>query len=461
MRPPPCSIGRCAMKNLARESSIAPSHIGGRSLALALLVLHFLASSAFSADQENTLHGEMSFWDEVSICVIATALLAAVLIQRTKRRAAEKRFRDVVESSFTGMLLVRRDGRIVLANIQVQRVFGYEKDELLGQPVESLFPERARDLHTADRERIFASPEARPMGTGCDLVGKRKDGSEFPLQIGLSPLRTARGMFILASIIDLTERKRAERNLRSSRRELQRLTRRLLEAQEAERRRIARELHDDLNQSLALLSVEIELLARKPPESADDFLTQMQELNARVKDLSSTVHDLSHQLHPSKLEHLGLVAAVQGLCHELRQSHELEVKFTHYDLPDAFPEDAALCLYRIVQEALRNVIRHGETRHASVELRATRGAILMRIADDGVGFDPAAVMENGGLGLVSMRERLNLIGGRIAIDSRPSHGTRINIRVPLLQSDRATLGFESGADGEKCEAGASFSEDCL
>src|SRR5262249_58467755 len=128
------------------------------------------------------------------------------------------------------------------------------------------------------------------------------------------------------------------------------------------------ELHDDLNQSLSLLSVELDLFGQKPPESAAQFDGRLEALLARVKQLSSTVHDLSHQLHPSKLEQLGLVAAVRGLCRELTRSHGLEAQFTHDSMPDAVPNDTALCLYRIAQEALQNVIKHSGTRHAAVEL---------------------------------------------------------------------------------------------
>jgi signal transduction histidine kinase len=156
-------------------------------------------------------------------------------------------------------------------------------------------------------------------------------------------------------------------------------------------------------------------------------------LSEQVKQVSSAVHDLSHQLHPSKLEQLGLVAAVQGLCRELRQ-HGLEVKFTHSDVAGVIPEATALCLYRIVQEALRNVVKHGGTDQAVVELSGAPDGIRLRVSDDGVGFDPAH--GNGGLGLVSMRERLHLVGGVIVIDSRPHGGTRIDVRVPAPAAGR-------------------------
>ena len=221
------------------------------------------------------------------------------------------------------------------------------------------------------------------------------------------------------------------RSLTASERELRLLTGKLLQAQELERRRIARELHDDLNQSLALLSVELEVLRQAPPESMTHLSGRLQALSSKVKQLSSSVHGLSHQLHPSKLEQLGLVAALGSLCKELSQTQGLPIEFAAEGVPDGLPADAALCLYRIAQEALGNVIKHSGGKGARVELRGTRDSLLLRIADDGVGFDPAAVSGKGRLGLVSMRERIQFIGGTLSIDSRPSGGTRIDAWIPL------------------------------
>jgi PAS domain S-box-containing protein len=241
----------------------------------------------------------------------------------------------------------------------------------------------------------------------------------------------------IGSCIDITEEKRGEEALRNSQRELRVLTGRLLQAQETERSRIARELHDDLGQSLALLSVEMDLLRQKPSESAAQFGGRMQELSARVKQLSSSVHDLSHELHPSKLEQLGLVAAVRALCKELTQAHGVPIDFTARPVPNKIPEETALCLYRIVQEALRNVIKHSGAHQASVQLQQSADTLCLQIADDGTGFDLQRVPCRGGLGLVSMRERLYLVGGQIAIHSQPSGGTRIDVRVPLGSNGQA------------------------
>jgi signal transduction histidine kinase len=245
------------------------------------------------------------------------------------------------------------------------------------------------------------------------------------------------GALLVAGLLaERAKRRRAEDELRASRQEQQRLTGQLIEAQECERRRVARELHDDLSQGLALLAVELVNLARQPSWSASESAVRLEGLSDRVKELSSVVHALSHQLHPSKLEHLGLVAAAQGLCREVSRHHGLDVKLTHSGVPDTIPPATALCLYRVVQEALRNVVRHSGTDHATVELSGTPAGIQLIVSDDGAGFEPAAALCNGGLGLVSMRERLHLVGGELTIDARPAHGTRIDARVPAPLPDR-------------------------
>jgi signal transduction histidine kinase len=156
-------------------------------------------------------------------------------------------------------------------------------------------------------------------------------------------------------------------------------------------------------------------------------------MSDRVKQLSSVVHGLSTVLHPSKLEQLGLVAAVRGLCQELARAHGLAIEFSDRSIPASIPGETALCLYRIAQESLSNVIKHSGARHARVDLSGDEGGVSLRVVDDGAGFDGGAPDRKEGLGLVSMRERLRLVGGTIAIDARPSAGTRIDVYVPVAR----------------------------
>src|SRR3989442_11433372 len=214
---------------------------------------------------------------------------------------------------------------------------------------------------------------------------------------------------------------------------------RLLQAQENESRRIARELHDDLGQGLALLTVKMDLLRHQPPEAAGQLGARIHELLTQVRHLSSSVHNLSHQLHPPKLEQLGLVAAIGGLCRELTHNHGLKIEFTHDQMPAAISPDTAVCLYRIAQEGLRNAIKHSGAQQAEVALRGTADAISLRIIDHGRGFDPRRTQGKRGLGLVSMRERVRHLGGEIAIDSQPSGGTRLHVGVPLTETASETM----------------------
>jgi signal transduction histidine kinase len=235
---------------------------------------------------------------------------------------------------------------------------------------------------------------------------------------------------IVALLAQIAHRRNAEQELRLSQTELRTMTGRLLQAQEGESRRIARELHDDLGQGLALLSVEMDLLRQKPAEAANQLSARMPEMLRQIRQLSSSVHELSHQLHPAKLEQLGLAAAIRGLCHELAHRHGLKIESTDKHPPTISP-DTALCLYRIAQEALANAIKHGGAAHARVELSGDAEMVSLRIADDGAGFDPESIRGKSGLGLVSMRERVFSLGGVVTIDSQPSGGTRVSVRIPV------------------------------
>jgi signal transduction histidine kinase len=248
--------------------------------------------------------------------------------------------------------------------------------------------------------------------------------------ISLCVLQTA---LIIGLLIHRSHRLKSEEHLRTSQRQLQQLSNSLIDAQETERRRIARELHDDFNQTLALLSVELDLLRQQPPPSADELGRRVRVLSDRVRKLSSSMHELSHELHPLKLEQLGLVAAIRSLCQDVSESHGLAIEFALQRIPDSIPGDVALCLYRIVQEALRNVIKHSGAKAAAVRLDASQEELHLTIADSGIGFHPSGRGGHDGLGLISMRERLRLVGGRLSLQSQPSRGTEVHVHVPLRQ----------------------------
>jgi signal transduction histidine kinase len=204
---------------------------------------------------------------------------------------------------------------------------------------------------------------------------------------------------------------------------------RLLQAQEAERGRIARELHDDINQQLALLGIEIQRVLEDLPETAAPIRTRLTEIWGKTHEISQDVERISHQLHSSKLEHLGLVAALKSLLHEFTSKYRVGSQIRFRDIPTQPGSEVSLTLFRVAQEALRNAGKHSEATNIRIELIGETVGLLMRITDDGVGFDASAKL-GCGLGMISMKERLRLVNGGLSIWSRPGLGTQVEARVP-------------------------------
>ena len=229
---------------------------------------------------------------------------------------------------------------------------------------------------------------------------------------------------VLVTREDISRHRQAEEALRT-------LGGRLINAQEEERSRVARELHDDLNQQIALMSIELEQLGRKIPEGRDDLSALVWGLGAKAREISSEVHRLSYQLHPAKLDHLGLAAAIKSLCEELSERREIKIDFRQKGFPAVLSRDITLCVFRITQESLHNVVRHSGAHDAQVLLRRSASSVHLHVSDTGCGFDMQSSRAKSGLGFISMKERLRLVGGRISIRSQPCTGTQIDIVVPI------------------------------
>ena len=213
------------------------------------------------------------------------------------------------------------------------------------------------------------------------------------------------------------------------------LKRRLIEAEERERNRVARELHDDIGQQLVTLSMDIARLREMLPAQSDArALTTT--LRDQVLSMARGIQGISRRLHSPKIDVMGLAGAAGSLCQELAAQHRVEISFSHEGVPSDLPCDVALHLYRVLQEALANAIKHSGARHHIVTLRGTAEGLQLDIDDDGCGFDVAAALERPGLGLVSMRDRLNLVNGAVVIESSAGRGTRIRalVNVPARKS---------------------------
>jgi signal transduction histidine kinase len=255
---------------------------------------------------------------------------------------------------------------------------------------------------------------------------RRHDGEyRWVLAIGV-PRLNLDGSFsgYIGSCVDITDHKLAEEALANK-------GRKLIEAHEEERTWIARELHDDINQQLALLTVQLGKWAQHPPNSSVKVTEHIRHVCKSFSELGSDIQALSHHLHSSKLEYLGIVAAANSYCQELSEQKKVEIDFSHGGIPHSLPKEISLCLFRVLQEALQNAIKHSGEQHFKVKLSGTSTQIQLIVNDLGVGFDPQDAINRRGLGLISMRERLHLVDGELSIQSESGHGTVINACVPL------------------------------
>jgi signal transduction histidine kinase len=248
---------------------------------------------------------------------------------------------------------------------------------------------------------------------------------------------------IISLFVNLRKRKQAEKVLRKSQNDYRDLAGKLLTAQETERGRLARELHDDLSQRLAALAIETGILERESPSISMAAAATVHKIGEELVNLSGSVHDISRRLHPSILEDLGLADAIQSECNSLARREQIEVRFESRDYPPHTPIYISLCLYRVTQESLRNIVKHARATQVHVSLTGGNDMIHLLIKDNGRGFNPIHVPGEPGLGLISMRERVRLIQGKIIIRSQPGQGTVIEIKAPLKE---VTEGLDLGSE---------------
>ena len=380
-----------------------------------------------------------------TVAAALLALIALVLAPIDVRRSAAQRdaalriqresestTRAIFQSAAQGILMVDGSGRIVSANPAMGSLFGYSEEELVGQPIEMLLPEKLRGGHVAHRSSYFAAPQNRPMGVGLDLQARRKDGSEFYAEISLSYVITAHGTLAVAFVSDISKRKTDEQAIRHQREELRTLAARLMTAQDDERRRIARDLHDDLSQKLAYLAMDIGKLANKPtsPDSAAD----LRPLQRRAAEAADTVRRISHQLHPSILDDIGLEAALEQSCEEFQERSGIHTHFSSHNIPESLSRDVAGSLFHIFQECLRNVSKHSQTEEVYVALELVDGNLCLTVRDEGVGLRTAQLKSGKSIGIVGMQERAHLVNGIVSIESEQGEGTQVTVQIPLSRA---------------------------
>jgi PAS domain S-box-containing protein len=343
-------------------------------------------------------------------------------------------FQLLMENALDIVTVIQPDGTILYTNPAITRVLGYDLRERPGKNIyDFVHPEDTPVVKEAI-ERTLKDPET------IDLVEFRyrhKDGSWRHLEaIRKNLIHNPAVAALVINARDITARKeseqvlrRSEAALRESHQQLAALTTRLLKIEEGEHRRLARELHDDLNQQLAIISVEVDLLATNLPDDKEEICERLREVGRQLGRLSDDLHRMAHQLHPSTLEDLGLVSALRSYCAEISKRHGLSISFQPDNVPRQLPSELVLCLYRVAQEALRNVVKHSSAKEALVSLTAADLKIRLLIKDSGAGFQIAK--QKGGLGLLSMEERVRLAGGTLSVTSSPGDGTSVEASIPL------------------------------
>ena len=334
-------------------------------------------------------------------------------------------YRTLFESAPDGILVVDAEGVIRDVNPNALTMFGYERDELLGRKIDVLVPTRVRDLHVTEREAYMADPRTRPMGIGLELRGCRKDGSEFPVEISLSPMHADGARWVISIVRDVTERHR-----------LQAFGAGALRAAEEERQRIARELHDDTAQRLAALMLQLKVAGQF--EDRAERERRLERVREEIAETAEAVRRIARGLRPPALDEIGLVAALDSLVRSLGRTHAIDIELATKRTGARLDADAELALYRIVQEALANAVRHSRASRVVVSLETDDRVVRAGIVDDGCGF--AAGLGYGddghGLGLLGMRERARNAGGMLEIESEPGSGTRVRVELPIRRGPR-------------------------
>ena len=393
-------------------------------------------------------------------------------------RESEAHTRRIVELALDGFIGMDAAGVITEWNVQAEQMFGWSRQEAIGRRLsDTIIPAQHREAHERGLHHFLATGEGPILNRRIEITGCHRDGREIPIELAISPVLGQRGAYTFSAFVrdisvrklaeeqsrmyqeelqrlnealdkrvqirthelaavnkslvaEVAERMQTESSLKNSQEALQKLALQLLRVQEDERRRISRDLHDDINQRLALLAMDIEAVEQQLSFSSGDVGQAVRAIQDRVVELSDVVRHLAYQLHPSILDDLGLPIALQRLVDEFTARSRIQGSFGHMNIPSSIPQEIATCLYRVAQESLSNVARHAAASRVDVELTQSRSGLTVTITDNGVGFDSEQPRYGPrGLGLLGMKERVALVQGDLQILSAVGKGTRVQVVV--------------------------------
>lgn len=369
----------------------------------------------------NSLLAVLAVWVTAALVLHHKRLVASMEQAVGRAARSERQFSAAFEAVPVGLLLLQADGRIALVNSAAARLFAYTRTELPGRPVDVLLPAAA--------PRVRAIVEA-PRNSGGDdagdtLDGLDKQGRALRVDLGLTRVDTPQGEFVLATVVDLADRQLIEQ-VQGARA----LTRRVIEVEESQRKRMAREIHDALGQPLTALKLDLGWMARRLAGVRPDLQARALEMEGLAASTIDEVRRLSAELRPAILDEQGLPAAVRWQVEDFEKRAQVRCTLNLHDDVD-WDADACTVAYRVLQESLTNVARHAGASRVGVSLsRDADGQGVLEISDDGCGFDAKAAHRAGALGLIGMQERASLQGGSLQVQRRPGAGSTVRLRMP-------------------------------
>ena len=402
--------------------------IAGATLSVFLIatIATIMTALGFGPFAANTAFTNAVLLDVLFTLLAVSGLTLASVISERERAETERerliraqvevearlRHAAVVESSDDAIVSEDLDGMVLSWNQAASRMFGFAEAAAIGRPISQLLPPELLSDEVTVLQKLCAGDRLVHL----ERTRTSASGEKIHLSSTISPLRDSAGRLIgtVRSVRDISERKRAEDALARAKRKLVRV-------QEQERARIARELHDDIGQRLALLTVGLTGVSK--------------ELQTQASQIAADLQSLSHELHPSKIEVVGAVPGMRVFCSEFAAQHQFDVDFEASDITRLLSSNISLSLFRILQEALHNTAKHSGVRQCCVRLWEAHGWVHLVVSDGGKGFDPAATKENRGIGLITMQERVSLVDGELRIESQPGRGTTVHARVPIAETD--------------------------
>lgn len=347
------------------------------------------------------------------------------------RARSEARLRGILDSAMDAIITVDERQHIVLFNAAAEKVFGCGRDEAIGAPLAWFIPDRFRDAH-AEHLRQFAvtGTSSRRMGMQRIVLGLRRNGEEFPIDASISQISEHGRRFFTVILRDVTERTRQDEALRDSREEIRALALAAQDLREQEKRRTARELHDELGQALTALKLEVGWMKDRVGAGDDAFARKLESMQVLLDGTVAATRRISADLRPLVLDDLGLAAGVDWLAQNFTNRTGVACELTLGHGFDDLPDPHATTIFRVLQEALTNVAKHARASRAEVELSMERGSMRLVVRDDGRGFASDAPRSPSSYGLLGMRERAYLLGGEVLLESAPGQGTIVEMRLP-------------------------------